>query len=252
MLASPNLIAWEPKEKAPGFEAVLADRLAKLVVDDGEEDDPNVKVGEAFADDDCEPNDDPNAAGCVLAPVEAPNENAGVAGEDAVAVLLEEPNPPNADAPSLLEFDDERALPKVNVGAVLEVEEAAVVVSAGFAKEKPGAAAGGAVVEVDANLLLSLEKLTGLPPNEKPPAFVDRSSFGAPGMLRVASAFCLSSSDTLLLTGLPPKEKPPVGSENEGGLTGEAEAEVEAVLDPVTTISSSSSSSSSSAPPSSS
>lgn len=246
-------MAWEPKEKAPGFEAVLADRLAKLLVDEGEEDDPNEKVGEAFADDDCEPNDDPNAAGWVLAPAVAPNENAGLAGEDAAAVLLlAEPNPPNADAPSLLEFDDERALPKVNVGAVLEVEEAAVVVSAGFAKEKLGAAAVGAVVEVDADLLLSLEKLMGLPPNEKPPAFVARSSFGAPGMLRVASAFCLSSSDTLLLTGLPPKEKPPVGSENEGGLTFEAEAEVEAVLDPVTTISSSSSSSSSSAPPSSS
>lgn len=96
-------------------------------------------------------------------------------------------------------------------------------------------------------LLLVLEKLTGLPPKENPPELV--GSLGAPGMLRVASAFFLSSSDDVMI-GLPPNEKPPLGSEKKGGLTVDLESEAD--LEPVTTISSSSSSSSSSLPSSSS
>ena len=226
LLASPNLIAWEPNEKAPGFEAVLAERFAKLLPEDGEEDAPNEKVGEAVDD---VPKDEPNAAGWDLAPAAPPNEKAGVADDD-VDVLVEEPNPPNADAPSLA-----GALPNENDGAGF----AAAVASAGLLNEKPVAAGAGADAgaEVAAGLL---PKLTGLPPNEKPA--LGRSSLGAPAMLRVASAFFLSSSETLLVTGLPPKLKPPVGSENDGGLTLSA-----ADLEPVTTTSSSSSTSSSSA-----
>lgn len=178
--------------KAPGLEAVLAPKLAKL---DEDVLAPKLNVGEALEED--EPNDDPNAGvDDLFPPDEAPNENAGVVVDD--DWLLEAAPNPNA-----------------------------------------GAAAFGASDGADAaGLSLVAPKLTGMPPKEKPPVLEGRSSFGAPGMLRVASAFFLSSSDVELLTGLPPNEKPPAGSEKEGGLTVDGED----VFEPVTTTSSSSSS----------